>query len=263
MVHKIQKMVYHWTYILVVNGFLEYPDYVLHFETSEPGLRNLDRTSTWFWEAWMCYQGNQRPVLRSKFNISERTFRCLASLTLTSTIPLSSHMFKQQQQQKYFSHQDSLRKTISNIPSFPFSDMLADPLGYPLQDPDLQLLPYSQQQYSHVNLPFSLYGSPPSTTSSPSSSSSSSSSQPCHPQYHYSPHGLEVPCDPTPEPHCGGMVQGLGAVGLPLGRRTRVGLGGKSRGQDELCVVCGDKASGYHYNALTCEGCKGIFTFIC
>lgn len=38
-----------------------------------------------------------------------------------------------------------------------------------------------------------------------------------------------------------------------------MGLGGKSRGQDELCVVCGDKASGYHYNALTCEGCKGIY----
>ncbi|XP_073325941.1 bile acid receptor-like isoform X2 [Pagrus major] len=139
-----------------------------------------------------------------------------------------------------------------------YYDLLADPLGYPLQDPDLQLLPYSQQQYSHANLPFSLYGSPPSSTSSPSSSSSSSS-QPCHPAYHYSPHCLEAPCDPNPEPHCGGLVQGLGAVGLPLGRRTRVGMGGKIRGQDELCVVCGDKASGYHYNALTCEGCKGFF----
>lgn len=31
---------------------------------------------------------------------------------------------------------------------------------------------------------------------------------------------------------------------------------GRVKGE-ELCVVCGDKASGYHYNALTCEGCKG------
>ncbi|XP_035501640.1 nuclear receptor subfamily 1, group H, member 5 isoform X2 [Scophthalmus maximus] len=138
-----------------------------------------------------------------------------------------------------------------------YYDMLADPLGYPLQDPDLQLLPYSQQQYSSGNLPFSLYGSPPSSTSSPSSSSSSS--QLCHPPYHYSAHCLEAPCEPGPEPYYGGLAQGLGAAGLPLGRRSRMGSGGKSRGQDELCVVCGDKASGYHYNALTCEGCKGFF----
>lgn len=40
-------------------------------------------------------------------------------------------------------------------------------------------------------------------------------------------------------------------------KRPRLGPGARVRGQDELCVVCGDKASGYHYNALTCEGCKG------
>lgn len=25
------------------------------------------------------------------------------------------------------------------------------------------------------------------------------------------------------------------------------------------CMVCGDRATGYHFHALTCEGCKGFF----
>jgi hypothetical protein len=31
-------------------------------------------------------------------------------------------------------------------------------------------------------------------------------------------------------------------------------------GFDELCPVCGDKVSGYHYGLLTCESCKGLYS---
>lgn len=46
-------------------------------------------------------------------------------------------------------------------------------------------------------------------------------------------------------------------VEIPVTKKARLGTSaGRIKG-DELCVVCGDRASGYHYNALTCEGCKG------
>jgi len=32
---------------------------------------------------------------------------------------------------------------------------------------------------------------------------------------------------------------------------------------EELCLICGDRASGYHYNALSCEGCKGSYNIYC
>uniref|UniRef100_A0A7N5KFH2 Nuclear receptor subfamily 1 group I member 3 n=1 Tax=Ailuropoda melanoleuca TaxID=9646 RepID=A0A7N5KFH2_AILME len=33
--------------------------------------------------------------------------------------------------------------------------------------------------------------------------------------------------------------------------------GGEERPRS--CMVCGDRATGYHFHALTCEGCKGFF----
>ena len=39
-------------------------------------------------------------------------------------------------------------------------------------------------------------------------------------------------------------------------KKKGAGVVGKSI-EEELCRICGDRASGYHYNALSCEGCKG------
>nr|XP_060614274.1 nuclear receptor subfamily 1 group I member 3 [Anolis sagrei ordinatus] len=30
-------------------------------------------------------------------------------------------------------------------------------------------------------------------------------------------------------------------------------------GEEKTCAVCGDRATGYHFHAMTCEGCKGFF----
>lgn len=52
-------------------------------------------------------------------------------------------------------------------------------------------------------------------------------------------------------------VEEVSTVVPAVCKRTRhMSQAGRVKGE-ELCVVCGDKASGYHYNALTCEGCKG------
>jgi phosphorylcholine metabolism protein LicD len=42
-----------------------------------------------------------------------------------------------------------------------------------------------------------------------------------------------------------------------LTKKKRHSSTAKKGNDEELCLICGDRASGYHYNALSCEGCKG------
>ncbi|EMP29793.1 Bile acid receptor, partial [Chelonia mydas] len=127
-----------------------------------------------------------------------------------------------------------------------YLDVLPEHINYQLQDSDFQATPYCQ--YSTVQFP-------PVLQSQPSQSqynTYSLDSQYSDGQYIISNCELN-------QPSC--MVahnnDDDGYHGLKRPRLSHSSL--RMKGQEELCVVCGDKASGYHYNALTCEGCKGFF----
>uniref|UniRef100_A0A9L0IN24 Nuclear receptor subfamily 1 group H member 4 n=1 Tax=Equus asinus TaxID=9793 RepID=A0A9L0IN24_EQUAS len=144
----------------------------------------------------------------------------------------------------------------SHLPAtdeFSLSDNLFGVLTEPAEGPlgqNLEVEPYSQ--YNNVQFP----------QVQPQISSSSYYSNlgfyPQQPEEWYSPGIYELRRVPAETLY----QEETEVAEIPVTKKARLGASaGRIKG-DELCVVCGDRASGYHYNALTCEGCKGLLTEI-
>ncbi|NWV58132.1 NR1H4 protein, partial [Daphoenositta chrysoptera] len=124
-----------------------------------------------------------------------------------------------------------------------YYDVLPEHINYQLQEADFQAAPYCQ--YSAVPVP-ALQSQPAPAPYGSFSLDPPFSDGPC----------VGSSCQLSKGPFLAPQVEDGGYQGL---KRPRLNHSVRLKGQEELCVVCGDKASGYHYNALTCEGCKGFF----
>uniref|UniRef100_A0A8B9DY35 Nuclear receptor subfamily 1 group H member 4 n=1 Tax=Anser cygnoides TaxID=8845 RepID=A0A8B9DY35_ANSCY len=126
--------------------------------------------------------------------------------------------------------------------------VLSEPMSSPVQEADVS--PYTQ--YNSVPFP-----QVQPQISSPPYYSNLGFYPPQHEEW-YSPGMYELRRIPSETFY----TRETEIMDIPAAKKPRLGHStGRVKGE-ELCVVCGDKASGYHYNALTCEGCKGLLTEI-
>ncbi|XP_032866113.1 bile acid receptor isoform X3 [Tyto alba] len=126
--------------------------------------------------------------------------------------------------------------------------VLSEPMSSPVQEADVS--PYTQ--YNTVSFP-----QVQPQISSPPYYSNLGFYPPQHEEW-YSPGMYELRRIPSET----FFTRETEIMDIPAAKKPRLGHStGRVKGE-ELCVVCGDKASGYHYNALTCEGCKGLLTEI-